>query len=170
MRIKAVHITNFRKIIDAEINMEDNITVIAGTNNSGKTSLVELFNAGFGRQRGKEDIPAEECQKWSGQVYPIFATAFQSGKKKDETLEDIFVQIEPTGKPEDTLLIPPITLKVQVDYDIDQDDIRCFADYIMEFCPRIPASILSIDMESIVGLSKKQLMLHSKNSLLDSRD
>ena len=45
MRIKAVHITNFRKIIDAEINMEDNITVIAGANNSGKTSLVELFNA-----------------------------------------------------------------------------------------------------------------------------
>lgn len=138
MRIKAVHITNFRKIIDAEINMEDNITVIAGANNSGKTSLVELFNAVFGKQKGKfrrEDIPAEECQKWSGQVYPIFATAFQSGKKKDETLEDVFVQIESTGKPEDTLLIPPITLKVQVDYDIDQDDIRCFADYIMEFSP-----------------------------------
>ena len=43
MKIKMVHVTNFRKIIDAEINMEDNITVIAGANNSGKTSLVELF-------------------------------------------------------------------------------------------------------------------------------
>ena len=46
-----VHITNFRKIIDAEIHMEDNITVIAGANNSGKTSLVELFNAVFGSQK-----------------------------------------------------------------------------------------------------------------------
>lgn len=138
MRIKVIHITNFRKIIDAKINMEDNITVIAGANNSGKTSLVELFNMVFGNQKGKfrkEDIPAEECHKWSGQVYPIFATAFQSGKKKEETLEDIFDQIESTEKLENALLIPPITLKVQVDYDKDQDDIRCFADYIMEFSP-----------------------------------
>ncbi len=138
MKIKAVRITNFRKIIDAEINMEDNITVIAGANNSGKTSLVELFNAVFGNQKGnfrRDDIPAEECHKWSEKVYPIFATAFQSGKPKDETLENIFVQIETAGKSEDMLLIPPITLKVQVDYDKDQDDIRCFADYIMEFSP-----------------------------------
>lgn len=57
------------------------------------------------------------------------------GNYKDEALEDVFVQIESTGKPEDALLISPIPLKVQVDYDIDQDDIRCFADYIMEFSP-----------------------------------
>lgn len=84
MKIKVVHVMNFRKIIDAEINMEDNITVIAGANNSGKTSLVELFNAVFGSQKGKfckDDIPAEACYNWSEQVYPVFATAFQSGKK-----------------------------------------------------------------------------------------
>lgn len=138
MRIKAVHITNYRKIIDAKINMEDNVTVIAGANNSGKTSLVELFNAVFGSQKGKfrkEDIPVEECHKWSKEVYPIFAGAFQSGKKQEENLKDIFDQIESIAKPEDSLLIPPITLEVQVDYDKDRDDIRCFADYIMEFSP-----------------------------------
>lgn len=138
MKIKAVHITNYRKIIDAEINMEDNITVIAGANNSGKTSLVEIFNAVFGNQKGnfrREDIPAEECHKWGEKVYPIFAAAFQSRKPKDGTLEDIFKKIESTGKIEDALLIPPITLKVQVDYNKDQDDIRCFADYIMELSP-----------------------------------
>ena len=138
MRIKAVHITNYRKIIDAKINMEDNVTVIACANNSGKTSLVELFNAVFGSQKGKfrkEDIPVEECHKWSKEVYPIFAGAFQSGKKQEENLKDIFDQIESIAKPEDSLLIPPITLEVQVDYDKDRDDIRCFADYIMEFSP-----------------------------------
>lgn len=138
MKIKMVHVTNFRKIIDAEINMEDNITVIAGANNSGKTSLVELFNAVFGNTTGrfrKDDIPAEECYKWSEQVYPVFATAFQSGKKQEEILEDIFAQIASVENPEDVIIIPPVTLKVQVDYDKDQDDIRCFADYIMEFSP-----------------------------------
>lgn len=132
MKIKVVHVMNFRKIIDAEINMEDNITVIAGANNSGKTSLVELFNAVFGSQKGKfckDDIPAEACYNWSKQVYPVFATAFQSGKKQGETLEDIFAQIE------EAIVIPPMTLRVEVDYDKDQDDIRYFADYIMEFSP-----------------------------------
>ena len=36
MKIKAVQVKNYRKILDAVINMEDSITVIAGANNSGK--------------------------------------------------------------------------------------------------------------------------------------
>lgn len=139
MKIKAVQIANFRKIIDAEINMEDNITVVAGANNSGKTSLVELFNAVFGTQKGKfckEDFPAVECHKWSERVYPIFANAFLSGKVRDEILKDIFAQIESVDNSGSAILMPPITLKVQVDYNKDQDDIRNFADYIMELSPQ----------------------------------
>ena len=66
MRIKTIHIFNYRKLLDTKINMEENITVIAGANNSGKTSLVELFNAVFGSAKGKlcaDDLPAIECQK-----------------------------------------------------------------------------------------------------------
>ena len=44
MKIKTIQISGFRKILKATINMEDDITVIAGANNSGKTSIVELFN------------------------------------------------------------------------------------------------------------------------------
>ena len=43
MKIKTLHISNYRKIIDSKINMENNITVIAGANNSGKTSLVDYL-------------------------------------------------------------------------------------------------------------------------------
>ncbi len=43
MKIKSIEISNYRKIKKAKLNMEDNITVLAGANNSGKTSLVELF-------------------------------------------------------------------------------------------------------------------------------
>ena len=41
MRIKTIHIFNYRKLLDTKINMEENITVIAGANNGGKTSLVQ---------------------------------------------------------------------------------------------------------------------------------
>ena len=53
MKIKTLHISNYRKIIDSKINMENNITVIAGANNSGKTSLVELINSVFGNVKGR---------------------------------------------------------------------------------------------------------------------
>ena len=42
MKITTIQISGFRKILKATINMEDDITVIAGANNSGKTSIVEL--------------------------------------------------------------------------------------------------------------------------------
>lgn len=43
MKITTIQISGFRKILKATINMEDDITVIAGANNSGKTSIVELL-------------------------------------------------------------------------------------------------------------------------------
>lgn len=52
MKIKTIQISGFRKILKATINMEDDITVIAGANNSGKTSIVELFNYVFNAKGG----------------------------------------------------------------------------------------------------------------------
>ena len=42
MKIKTIQISGYRKIREAKINMEDSITVIAGANNSGKTSIVDV--------------------------------------------------------------------------------------------------------------------------------
>ena len=49
--------------------MEDNITVLAGANNSGKTSLVELFDSVFAKPKGKlslnkNDFPVDSCDEW----------------------------------------------------------------------------------------------------------
>lgn len=118
--------------------MEDNITVIAGANNSGKTSLVELLNSVFGNSKGKfccDDLSAIECQKWSNNIYPKFSVAFNSGKIKENVISDICEIISPSTTPEDAILMPPIEMKIQVDYNEKEDDIRHFADYIMEFEP-----------------------------------
>lgn len=95
MKIKAVQVKNYRKILDAVINMEDSITVIAGANNSGKTSLVELFNAVFGSQREKirkDDIPAEMLRMWSEEIYSVFYKAFSPEKSKEEVLRDFLIR------------------------------------------------------------------------------
>ena len=138
MKIKSIHISNYRKIINAKINMEDNITVIAGANNSGKTSLVELFNSIFGNVKGKlccDDLPATECQKWSKSVYPLINAIFSAKKEREDTISDIIELVMSPDKPEDAILMPPLEIKIQIDYDEEEDDIRNFADYIMEFDP-----------------------------------
>jgi len=43
MLLKTIHIQNFRLLRDVTLTFEDGITVIVGRNNSGKTSLTELF-------------------------------------------------------------------------------------------------------------------------------
>ncbi len=135
MKIKTIEISNYRKIKNAKLNMEDNITVLAGANNSGKTSLVELFDSVFAKPKGKlslnrNDFRVELCEEWEKRVFPIFRAAFSSPKKEDaQTLirEQIFEN--------NPVIILPITLKIQIDYDKETDDIRNFADYIMELSP-----------------------------------
>lgn len=43
MKIEKVHINNFRLLRAVDISFEDLSTVIVGRNNSGKTSLTEVF-------------------------------------------------------------------------------------------------------------------------------
>src|SRR5690554_5322343 len=47
MKITNIHVQNFRLLDDITINIEDDITLIVGKNNSGKTSLFEVINLFF---------------------------------------------------------------------------------------------------------------------------
>ena len=66
--------------------MEDDITVIAGANNSGKTSIVELFNYVFNAKGAlcSDDFPVYESQEWCTAVFPYFQAQFKQENKKDD--------------------------------------------------------------------------------------
>lgn len=137
MKIKTIQISGFRKILKATIHVEDDITVIAGANNSGKTSIVELFNYIF-NANGRlccDDFPVFESQRWCRAVFPHFKDQFTSGIDKEEMIANILGIMMPLENPESAILLHPIEVKIQVDYDPDNDDIRNFADYIMELDP-----------------------------------
>ena len=44
MQIKKAEVENFRKLKNVTIDLDDSVTLIVGRNNSGKTSLSEVFN------------------------------------------------------------------------------------------------------------------------------
>jgi predicted ATP-dependent endonuclease of OLD family len=135
MKLKTIEISGYRQIQNATLNMDDNITVIAGANNSGKTSVVELFDCVFGASKGKlcrDDIPVIKCQEWSNAIYPHVSAAFFAKKSKEGIISDICKIIFPLEDGIESVTIPPVEVKIQVDYSKDEDDIRNFADYIME--------------------------------------
>lgn len=161
MKIKSIEISNYRKIREARINMEDSITVLAGANNSGKTSLVELFDSVFTKPKGKlalnvNDFPVEACEEWCKKAYPIILDAFVSCKSKEETIEAINLKMLLPEKP---IVISPITIKIQIEYDEINDDIRNFADYIMELSPEDHSFyfIYKFDIDNTVFLNKIDL-------------
>lgn len=41
MKLKKIAITNYRQFQNAVINFDDELTILAGANNSGKTSIVK---------------------------------------------------------------------------------------------------------------------------------
>lgn len=137
MKITTIQISGFRKILKATINMEDDITVIAGANNSGKTSVVELFNYVFNAKGAlcSDDFPVYESQEWCTAVFPYFQAQFKQENKKDDLIANILGTIVPSENPENEMLLTPIEVLIQVDYDPANDDIRNFADYIMELDP-----------------------------------
>ena len=99
--------------------MEDDITVIAGANNSGKTSIVELFNYVFNAKGGLccDDFPVYESQKWCTAVFPYFQTQFNQGNEKEDLIANILGTIMPSENPEKRpspiLCKPPMWCKIE---------------------------------------------------------
>ena len=84
MKIVNMSVSNYRQFKYANINFDDGITVLAGANNSGKTSLITLIKNIFTKEKmeyGESDIPAINMQSWIEMVYPMFRTFF--GYKKN---------------------------------------------------------------------------------------
>lgn len=137
MKLSEVVIQNYRKFKKTSLSLTEDITLLAGANNSGKTSLIDLLVCIL--ESGKcsynvSDIPVTVAKDWIDKVYLVFCEFFDKNLGKDETIKGIInslFALEPP-KPETNLLVPPTLVKFKIDYSSD-DDIRNFADYIMDF-------------------------------------
>ncbi|MCZ2203935.1 AAA family ATPase [Bartonella sp. A05] len=144
MKIKKIHILGYRRLKDIELSMDDNITFIAGANNCGKTSLVELFDILFGKKNmSYDDFSIRERTDWHNHIFSSIwdelditdnkeenLTEKEKHQIKQENLTIIGKHIFPKTDTKNS--IPPsICVKIQVDYE-DSDDIRNFSDYLMD--------------------------------------
>lgn len=123
MKISKLSITNFRLLDDIEINIENDITLIVGKNNSGKTSLFEVINLFF------NDKNRISFHDFSLNTHDAFNDCYT--KYTDELLE---ANEDDQEEIENSLIeeIPRITLKVQIEYDKLKDSLINISEFISD--------------------------------------
>lgn len=135
MKLVEMSIRNYRQFEEADISFDDGITVLAGANNSGKTSLISLIKNVFNDEQSiycESDIPAKNMREWINKVYPIFEVFFTGDNSIEKVDEALVEYILPNNEEKSPICIDTTKLRVHVSYNPDKDDIKLFADYIMD--------------------------------------
>lgn len=121
MNVRSIYVDGYRRFKFQKINFEDGMTVLAGANNSGKTSLIDLLREVLGGQGNlrAEDLNASARFEW---LMCLVDAAIEGEDSFRALLE---------GK--DLLeKAPSVVVRLEVGYDPATDDIRQFADYLMD--------------------------------------
>lgn len=124
MRIKKVEIKNFRLLNDVSLFLETSTTVIVGRNNSGKTSLAELF-----RRILNDGTIQFQLEDFSQTTHEAFIKAFDKFEENEEEAKQ---------------LLPEIELKISVEYDKEASDIVPLSDFIIDLDPESNVAIVRL--------------------------
>lgn len=114
MKIKTIEVSNFRLLRNVKLTLEDYTTVIVGRNNSGKTSLTEIFRRLFGVK-----VPAFSLYDFSIPAIEGFKKAL-TAKLADKSEEEIRSEI------------PTIEIRITVEYPKDQADLGTLSNFIID--------------------------------------
>ena len=128
MKLKKIALTNYRQFQNAVINFDDELTILAGANNSGKTSIIELFKRLFrDRNFTKEDISAEYYSKLQHEFISDINKIYSISLDETEFREKIKKKFSLDDRNKWTA----IKIEIEVQYNKDES-ISLFSDYLME--------------------------------------
>ncbi|RCR65465.1 AAA family ATPase [Larkinella punicea] len=163
MKIKKIEVKNFRLLKDISIVLENDITLIVGRNNSGKTSLTEIFCKFFESVNNKfrfEDFSIS-CHNEFVKSYMLYKEYEES--KLNQESEDILLKKENVYKE----ILPSIILAIQIEYT-EEDDLTSLSNFIMDLDPErkdvyIQCSYSVKDPEKLIKVFEK----HQKENNID---
>lgn len=125
MRLKSIKINNFRLLNNVILDIEDNITLIVGKNNTGKTSLFEAINL-FTAEHANRKISFAD---FSQSTYETFVKAYDLFEKsKLEGNEEAKSLLEK----EIISLTPHISLQLQFEYNPKKDKLTCLNEFLVD--------------------------------------
>lgn len=126
MKISKLKVENFRLLKDIDLSLENKVTVIVGRNNSGKTSLTEIF-----RRLAADSLPSFLLEDFSLSCHDEFWEAF---KLYSDGAEENIIRAK----------IPKIDVKVHFEYDINSSSLGPISDFIIDLSPVSSVAIANL--------------------------
>ena len=112
--IKEVKIKNYRLLKDVTMTLDERSTLVVGRNNTGKTSLAEIFRSFLSGTSPK--IKYEDFNQTALNEFEVALRSFQEGNPEEVV----------------RLLIPTIELCLLVNYTADTDSYGLLGDFIID--------------------------------------
>ncbi|CAM1364402.1 putative ATP-dependent endonuclease of the OLD family [Tenacibaculum litoreum] len=124
MQIEKIKIENFRLLKNVSLSLQDKTTVIVGRNNSGKTSLTEIFRRFSKRDKFK-------LEDFSLASLSCFSKALKA--KLDERNDSLIRR-----------LLPSINMSLLIDYSDNKDDYGVLSNFIIDLDENIEKAKIKI--------------------------
>ena len=169
MFLKRVEISNYRQLFDVKLNFQNNLTVLAGPNNSGKTTLISVLKGIFKESKlgfSYSDIPTHLSLKWVDSTLPVFRDVMLKNQKESgtpEILKTLFVD----GQIFDTYKIENFVARIEVEYVPEDDDIQLFVDCLMDLDEKKHSFYFVYTFEA--SLNRFEKMLYERYDKIKSR-
>ena len=135
MKLKKIEIKNYKQLAHTEINLHDDLTILAGPNNSGKTSFISLLKGILDDNKlhyTHHDIPIELSSEWQNLMFVVCGQIFPNEGTAESVIQSLFAKITSDDQIKTEYTIPPCEVRIEVTYNPELDDIRNFAEYIMD--------------------------------------
>ena len=159
MKLKKIIIKNYRQLQDTTINFDEDLTILAGANNSGKTSVIELFKRLFqDKNFSKDDVYIVYYEQLKKEFIKSINDIFKKSKSETTFRELIksFYSEERKNKP------IAIEIKIEIQYNRDES-IALFSDYLMELDDECTSFYFSFNYEINISELIKSLSLEATN-------
>lgn len=135
MKLKKIEIKNYKQLAHTEINLHDDLTILAGPNNSGKTSFISLLKGILDDNKlhyTHHDIPIELSSEWQNLMFDVCGQIFPNEGTAESVIQSLFEKITSDDQIKTEYTIPSCEVRIEVTYNPKLDDIRNFAEYIMD--------------------------------------
>jgi len=157
MKITNIRTSNFRLLEDINLSVENDITLIIGRNNSGKTSFFEAIKMFTGKS--EEDISFEDFSQSSyskfREILTLYKSMFVEGvdEEEKEKIEEEIIQNTPA-----------ISLQIEIEYDKKVDSIVHLSQFITDLDPDRNDAIIQVTYapKNTLGLFKSFLIRQDK--------
>ena len=138
IKLSSVRVEGFRLLEEIQIAIERDATVIVGRNNSGKTSLTEVFEKFLGEQAGRFRL-----EDFSAGIRTKFIAAKVLRDAGGSTPADILAAL------------PVIALELTFSYNPDAPDLGTLAPFIIDLDPGCTSAVARVEYSpalSTIGL------------------